>query len=66
MNEIKNVGPIEDGKKTSPIIHHGGDLASNSCHYNGQEYSNGSLICMLGTVYVCAYGTWISKHESCA
>ena len=67
--KIHYVQPIDPDKVTSPILDKEKKILEaiprDFCYYNGNKYSNGSLICMEGELYQCSYGNWIDQHKSC-
>lgn len=38
---------------------------AKSCVYNGQEYSDGSVVCQAGTKHQCRDGSWDDLGSSC-
>ena len=63
--EIALAGPPDPELFTSPIARVGDTHADYNCWYNGKQFSNGSLICMVGELFQCSYGVWIDKNKSC-
>lgn len=68
--QIPVVGSLDHTKQTSAFLDSeqelGKDTVESCCYYNGEKYSNGSLICMEGRLYQCAYGNWIDQKKSCS
>lgn len=63
--EAERVGAADTALRTSPIARAGEANANWNCYYNGREYSNGALLCMVGELFQCSYGVWIDKNKSC-
>jgi hypothetical protein len=61
----EQVGAPDPSLRTSPIVRAGDANADFNCWYNGREFSNGSLICMVGELFQCSYGNWIDQGRSC-
>lgn len=57
--EIPVVGAADKDKKTSPVR---GAYAKATCYYNGQQYSEGAVICADHRQLECwSDGTWFDK-----
>ena len=41
------------------------ESTAKTCKYKGQEYSEGSTICMSNSTYVCRDGTWDFYSSGC-
>lgn len=52
-------GPIEE---ESTVMM---DTSSKSCHWNGQEFDEGTIVCDNGTAYECSLGQWVKRKEPC-
>lgn len=66
-DKIHNVSMPEEGKRTSPFADAPTEVGSGEtcCWYNGEKYSNGSIICQVGQMFQCSYGVWINQHQPC-
>lgn len=72
MSKTTPVEPMDPSKKNSPIAGPVEDEATvmldttkRVCHWNGQEYAEGSVVCDNGTAYECDCGQWVKQSEPC-
>jgi len=72
MADAIQVEPMDQSKQNSPIAGPIEDEstvilndAQNSCHWNGQEFQEGDVVCSQGTGYECHLGNWVKTDEPC-
>ncbi|MGI9336154.1 MAG: hypothetical protein ACR2RL_23655 [Gammaproteobacteria bacterium] len=68
MSEKVTVEPMDRGQKNSPIAGPVEDqstvlmtAATNTCFWNGQEFSDGDHVECEGEAYECSLGHWVKQ-----
>jgi hypothetical protein len=68
--KIDHVGPQEKGKKNTPVSKTPlKPAATDGCHWNGQQYDEGGLVCFNHEVLQCIRTIegheWFPNGDSC-
>lgn len=66
MSDKVTVQPMDPSQKNSPVMDSTSeestvmmDVAGTACHWNGQEFSEGTMLQCEGKTYECAFGRWV-------